>query len=58
MTIGIIALLTMAIWIFAIQEFLKPEKTQNNQKIIILTSAGTVVAVVLTASLFQNINFL
>lgn len=57
MTILIIALITMAIWFFAIQEFLKPKKTQSNQKIIILTSAGTLLTLVLTFSLFQDINF-
>ena len=57
MTIGIIALISMAIWFVAIQEFLKPEKTQSNQKIIILTSAGSLLTLVLTISLFQDLNF-
>lgn len=54
MTIGIIALITMAIWFVAIQELLKPEKTQSNQKIITLTSAGTLLTLVLTISLVQD----
>lgn len=56
MTIGIIAFLSFAIWYVAIQEFLKPEKNQDNRKIITLTSAGTLLTVILTFSLFQDMN--
>lgn len=57
MSIGILALLTVGIWFVAIQEFLKPEKTQSNRKIVTLTSAGSLLTLVLTISLFQNFNF-
>ncbi|MBM7578173.1 hypothetical protein JOD21_000830 [Jeotgalibacillus terrae] len=57
MPTGIIALIASAIWIVLILEFLKPEKTHNNRKIITLTSAGSLLTLVLTISLFQNINF-
>ena len=52
----IIILLTFFIWFSSIQEFLKPEKTQSNQKIITLTSAGTLLTLVLTISLLQDFN--
>ncbi|QKX52804.1 hypothetical protein HF394_19425 (plasmid) [Planococcus glaciei] len=57
MSIGIIALISIVIWFVAIQEFSKPEKTQSNKKLITLTSAGTLLTLILTVSLFQNLNF-
>ncbi len=57
MSMGIISLITFVIWFVAIQEFLKPEKNQSNRKIITLTSAGSLLTLVLTISLFQNFNF-
>lgn len=57
MSLGITALITTVIWFVAIQEFLKPEKNQSNRKIITLTSTGSVMSLVLTISLFQNLNF-
>lgn len=50
----IIILLTFFIWFSSIQEFLKPEKNQSNRKIISLTTAGSLLTLVLTISLFQN----
>lgn len=54
MNIGYIALVTLAIWLVVIQEFLKNEKDQNSKKIIILSSAGTLLTLVLTISLFTQ----
>ncbi|MEI3611927.1 hypothetical protein [Pseudogracilibacillus sp. SO30301A] len=42
------------IWIAAIYELIKPSKEQNNRKIIVLTSLGTLSTLVITISLFQN----
>jgi len=55
MSMGIIPLITFVIWFVAIQEFLKPEKNQSNRKIMILTSAGSLLTLVLTISLFQTL---
>ncbi|MFD2627556.1 hypothetical protein [Oceanobacillus kapialis] len=57
MSMGIISLITIGVWFVAIQEFLKPEKKQSNRKIIILTSSGSLLTLVLTISLFQNSPF-
>lgn len=57
MSMGIISLITIGVWFVAIQEFLKPEKKQSNRKIITLTSSGSLLTLVLTVSLFQNIPF-
>lgn len=54
MNIGYIALVTLAIWLVVIQEFLKNENDQNSKKIIILSSAGTLLTLVLTISLFSQ----
>ena len=54
---GMISLIVFFIWFLQIQEFLKPEKKQSNRKIIILTSAGTGLTLILTVWLFQNIPF-
>ncbi|MCR8848064.1 hypothetical protein NQ095_06565 [Rossellomorea sp. SC111] len=55
MSTGILSLLTTLIWLAAIQEFLKPDNNQSNRKIMIFTSAGTVLTLVLTVSLFQSL---
>jgi len=55
MFILMIALLSIAIWYVAIQEFSKPEKKQSSRKIVTLTSAGTLLTVILTVSLFQDL---
>ncbi|RCW64543.1 hypothetical protein [Saliterribacillus persicus] len=57
MYIGIIALITSAIWFVAIQEFFKPEKNQSNRKIITLTSAGSLLTLALIVYLFQKFNY-
>ncbi|MDR4315359.1 hypothetical protein CHH55_02725 [Niallia circulans] len=53
----IIALVAIAIWSIQIYEFLKPSKEQNNRKIVLLTSAGSLLTIILTVSFFQNIPF-
>jgi len=55
MSMGIISLITFVIWFVAIQEFLTPEKNQSNRKIMVLTSAGSLLTLVLTISLFQTL---
>lgn len=50
----LIALLSIAVWYAALQEFLKPERKQSNRKIMTLTSTGTL-PVVLTISFFQDL---
>nr|WP_026672133.1 hypothetical protein [Alkalihalobacterium bogoriense] len=60
MSIGIISIITFVVWFLAIQEFAKPEKNQSNRKIITLTSTGSLLTLVLSISLFhnlQNLNF-
>lgn len=57
MSMGIISLTAFLIWFLQIQEFLKPEKKQSNRKIITLTTAGTILTIILTVSLFENIPF-
>ncbi|MFJ7637930.1 hypothetical protein ACIQZM_14250 [Peribacillus sp. NPDC097206] len=54
MSIGILALVTMALWIVQIHEFFKPEEKQNNRKIIILTSFGCLFTTILTIHQIQN----
>ncbi|MCJ1907902.1 hypothetical protein [Planococcus ruber] len=54
MAILLIALLSIAVWYAALQEFLKPERKQSNRKIMTLTSTGTL-PVVLTISFFQDL---
>lgn len=55
MPMGILSLITFVIWFVVIQEFLKPEKNQSNRKIMMLTSAGSLLTLVLTISLFQTL---
>ncbi|MFJ7829502.1 hypothetical protein ACIQXU_04720 [Peribacillus sp. NPDC097284] len=54
MSIGILALVTMALWIVQIHEFFKPEEKQNNRKIIVLTSFGCLFTTILTIHQIQN----
>jgi hypothetical protein len=54
LSIGILALVTMILWIIQINELLKPEEKQDNRKTIILTSFGCLLTTVLTVHLFQN----
>ncbi|AYV66232.1 MULTISPECIES: hypothetical protein [Niallia] len=55
--IFIIALAAIAVWSIQIYELLKPSKEQNNRKIVLLTSAGSLFTIILTVSFFQNIPF-
>ncbi|WP_275210948.1 hypothetical protein [Priestia aryabhattai] len=55
MSMGILSLITFVIWFVAIQESLKPEKNQSNRKIMMLTSAGSLLTLALTISLFQTL---
>lgn len=57
MTMTIIIIASMLIWIAAINELIKPSNKQNNQKIITLTSFGTLSTVIITISLFQSLPF-
>lgn len=50
-----IALLSIAVWYAALQEFLKSEKKQSSRKIVTLTSTGTLLTVILTISFFQDL---
>ncbi|OZT13368.1 hypothetical protein CHN50_06160 [Priestia aryabhattai] len=53
----LIALVSTAIWYEVSRETMKPSKEINNYKLITLLSAGTLLAVTLTVSLFQNLPF-
>lgn len=53
----IIALAAIAVWSIQIYELLKPSKEQNNRKIVLLTSAGSLFTIILTVSFFKNIPF-
>ncbi|MFK3937958.1 hypothetical protein ACI2JA_10695 [Alkalihalobacillus sp. NPDC078783] len=54
MTIGLLALFTMPVWMFQIHEFLKPKEQQNNKKIVLLTSLGSLMTTIITISLIQD----
>ncbi|WP_186731342.1 hypothetical protein [Rummeliibacillus suwonensis] len=54
MSIGILALVTMAVWIIQIYEFIKHEEKQDNRKTILLTSFGCLLTTILTIHLIQN----
>ncbi|TXL57798.1 hypothetical protein FHP05_14845 [Cerasibacillus terrae] len=54
MTMTLIIIASMFIWIVAINELIKPSKKQNDRKIIILTSFGTLSTLIITVSLFQS----
>ena len=55
MTMTLIIIASMFIWIAAINELIKPSKKQNDRKIIILTSFGTLSTLIITVSLFQSV---
>ncbi|MFD2210010.1 hypothetical protein ACFSMW_09805 [Virgibacillus halophilus] len=57
MSIGMIAVASTMIWIAVIYEIMKPSKEQNNRKIIILTSFGTLSTLMITIALFQDLPF-
>lgn len=57
MLISIISIVSIFIWVAVILELNKDSKKHNNQKIIILTSVGTLLTLVLTISLFQKVLF-
>lgn len=57
MTMTLIIIASMFIWIVAINELIKPSKKQNDRKIIILTSFGTLSTLTITVSLFQSLPF-
>ncbi|MFK3960270.1 hypothetical protein [Pseudalkalibacillus hwajinpoensis] len=54
MSIGILALVTMALAITQSYELIKPEEKQNNRKIIALTFLVTLLTAVLTIDLIKN----
>ncbi|MDT2045581.1 hypothetical protein [Priestia flexa] len=53
----LIALVSTAIWYEVSRETMKPSKEINNYKLITLLPTGTLLAVPLTVSLFQNLPF-
>ncbi len=55
MTMTLIIIASMFIWIVAINELIKPSKKQDDRKIIILTSFGTLSTLIITVSLFQSV---
>ncbi|WP_087973487.1 hypothetical protein [Oceanobacillus rekensis] len=55
--IVIVAIVSALIWITVSQEALKPSKEINWRKMITLLSAGSLSALVITISLFQNLPF-
>ena len=59
--ISIVALVSIVIWSAVSRELIKSSKEKNKEKngrkIITLMSAGTLLTLVLTISLFQNIQF-
>lgn len=54
LSIGILALVTMALAIKQSYELIKPEEKQNNRKIIALTFLVTLLTAVLTIDLIKN----
>lgn len=53
----IVAMACIGIWIAQSQELVKSSKEQNGRKIVILTSAGSLLTLILTVSLFQKLPF-
>lgn len=51
---GILALITIAVWFKQINEFNKPKEKQNNRQTILLTSFGSLLTLVLTVDFFKN----
>lgn len=55
--ITIVAIVSMVLWIEVSRELVKTSKEKNGRKIITLMSAGALSTLILTISLFQNIQF-
>lgn len=55
--VGIIALLSVLIWIAVSKEAVKPTKEIKWPKMLTLLSAGTLSAFIITLSLFQSLPF-
>lgn len=55
--ITIVAIVSIVLWIAVSRELTKSSKEKNGRKIITLMSAGSLSTLILTISLFQNINF-
>ena len=53
--ISILGIVSIVLWIAVSRELLKSSKEKKGQKIITLMSAGSLSTLVLTISLFQNI---
>ncbi|MEC5425752.1 hypothetical protein QGM71_19980 [Virgibacillus sp. C22-A2] len=53
--ITIVAIVSIVIWIAVFRELVKSSKEKNGRKIITLISAGSLSTLILTISLFQNI---
>jgi len=51
---GILALITMVIWVLQINELIRPAEKQDNRKTILLTTFGCLFTTILTINLFQN----
>lgn len=57
MSMMIIVIAAMLIWIAVTRETVKPSKEINWRKTITLLSAGSLLTLILTISLFQNLPF-
>ncbi|WP_163241934.1 hypothetical protein [Bacillus aquiflavi] len=55
--ITIVAIVSIVIWIAVSKELVKSSKEKNGRKIITLMSVGSLSTLILTISLFQNIQF-
>lgn len=55
--ISIVAIVSTFLWIAVSRELAKSSKEKNGRKIITLMSAGCLATLILTISLFQNIQF-
>ncbi|MCM3763851.1 hypothetical protein [Neobacillus niacini] len=55
--IAIVAIVSFVIWIAVSREAVKPSKEINWRKMITLLFAGTLSALVITITLFQNLPF-
>ncbi|ETI69060.1 hypothetical protein [Neobacillus vireti] len=57
MTMSIIILASVLLWGAVINELSKPSKKQNNRKIVSLVSLSSLLTIIITISLFQNLPF-
>lgn len=55
--IAVVAIVSIVIWIAVSREAVKPTKEINWRKMISLLSVGTLLALVITISLFQSLPF-